>query len=105
MDDSFLIPKARAPRSFSRETMQSMDHYSKAALERLMKIQEVLLRTMALKITGSTRMDGYANRRTQDCPHRSSCPTRRHSYILGFTANAGSGAIDARRRMQCYMSY
>jgi hypothetical protein len=31
--------------------MRSMDSYSKAAMERTMKIQEVLLRAMARKIT------------------------------------------------------
>jgi len=31
--------------------MQSMDSYSKAAMERAMKVQEVILRAMAKKIT------------------------------------------------------
>ena len=31
--------------------MQSMDFYSKAAMERAMKVQEVILRALAKKIT------------------------------------------------------
>ena len=40
-----------AVRAARVETMASMDCYSKAAMERAMKVQEVILRAMAKKIT------------------------------------------------------
>src|SRR5277367_2987047 len=66
--------------------MASMESYSKAAMERAMKVQEVILRAMAKKITWwqAAEIIGISDRQMRRWRERlTECAIRRRSPLVG----------------------